>query len=372
MGRGWKERLVPVVSALQPAARVAERIAAVAVHIKTPSLTGIAGVAGTALSALSDQLGNSKAPMWSLDMLVSRGQLIQAFREAGARVVVTRNTDGSEYVECRAAGMVFWIHAGGSVGICSESVELFVEWLRQALDRVLPPAIGVRRKIASDRETYESRPLTLSTYENKQADEILAATLPLVDDAGRCILLDGRPGVGKTTMAQIIARKARLGRVVLLDAGVVGAPHDETGAVSFGHPPSSGDMRDAIKTLSAGVVIVDDIDKVRISLAKLEALRSASRLVILTANNGQYDEVLDAALMRAGRVDEVFTIEPSPLGRDAPFDALTDAQWTEVCQWPVAYLNEVKKRLHGRPGALRLDDLRTRLARKTRSGDVLK
>lgn len=123
--------------------------------------------------------------------------------------------------------------------------------------------------------------------------------------------------------------------------------------------------------LSPGVAIIDDVDKVNLTLPELEAIRSRARLVILTSNNGQYDEVLDGALMRAGRVDEVFSIRPVFVPREAPFDKLDDAEWEEVREWPIAYLTEVKKRLVARPHDLRLEDLRARMLRKTRSGDHL-
>lgn len=364
----WRDRLAPMVSALQPAARVAERIASLAVHVQRPTVTGIVGLAGVAVSALSDQIGNSRAPALQWDMYISRGQLIQAIREAGARVVVTRHGDGSETAECDCNGTRFWVHQSGSVSTSGEA-DGFFEWLRQAIDRSLPPAIEVRRKAGDRCETYESRVVSLSQFDNEQADRIVKSTLPLLD-GGRCILLDGRPGVGKTTMAQIIARVAGLGRTVVLNGSIIGGQPDSSAMLA--PSPSSGNIRDALNALSPGTIIVDDVDKLHLSLSKLESLRAAARLVVLTANNGQYDEVLDAALMRAGRVDEVFTIKSSSPDRESPFDRLSNAEWTEVCEWPVAYVNEVKKRLAHRPGDLRLDDLRERMARKTRSGEVLK
>src|SRR5690606_18515457 len=128
----------------------------------------------------------------------------------------------------------------------------------------------------------------------------------------------------------------------------------------------------SLRLLSPGVVVVDDVDKVHLPLRMLEGLREAAKLVILTANNGCYDEVLDGALMRAGRVDEVFSIDPIPFPRRPPFDRLAEKDWMEVSMWPVAYLKEVEKRLMHRPNDIRLDDLRARLAKKTRSGDILR
>lgn len=368
-----RDKLIPVVDRVQPVARVAERVAQIAVHLRKPTAIGMVGLAGAALSSLSDQLGNSKTPGWELDLLVSRGVVMQAAQEAGARVAITRHADGSETAQVDHLGSRFWVYERGSIYFGSAPPAELLDWLRQAIDRVLPPAVEIRSK-ASGRngERCASHAFKLTEHDNAQAAEVIAATAPLLD-GGRCILLDGKPGVGKTTMAQIIARHAGLGRTVLLDGSIVGNRISDGGATEAIEACSSAsDLRDSLKLLTPGVVIVDDVDKVMLSLSRLEALRAAARLVILTANNGEYDEVLDGAIMRAGRVDEVFPIAPAKLDRVAPFDRLSDAEWTEVSQWPVAYVVEVRKRLAHRPGELRLDDLRARLTRKTNSRGMLR
>lgn len=362
-----RARLTPIVTTLQPVARVAERMAHLAVHMQRPTAVGVLGLAASGIATLAQELGQPQNYRASIDTLVSRGQLMAAIEEAGGSVVVHRNKD-NEIVECKVHQTPFSIGENSSIiGIGPDNAAL-VEWLRQALDRVLPMHIEVRRKQDRDSTHYESIPFGLSHHHNAQATAILKSTLPLLE-GGRCILLDGKPGVGKTTMAQIIARDAGLGRTVMLENTLFGCERDaHSGSVPAS---SSNDFRDALALLSPGVVVVDDIDKVHLSLSRVEALRSSARLVILTANNGQYDEVLDGALMRAGRVDEVFTIEPAPVPRSAPFDQLSDQEWAEVSQWPVAYMNEVRKRLTHRAADMRLDDLRARLTRKTRSGDKL-
>lgn len=365
MSRGWKEVLRPVVGVLQPAAKIAERVAQVAVHMKTPTPMGIIGAIGSGISALADHIGTSASPGWSVDMFASTAQIVQAVGESGGTVRVHRYYDGSESAECVIDGHVLWINQRGSVTFYCQPSPVIVEWVRKALDRVLPARMSVFKKQESGGSYHEARGFDLTSHRSEQAATILAATLPLLD-GGRCILLDGRPGVGKTTIAQIIARDANLGRVVVLDSSVVGRSNDMPWA------SASGNIKEALHLLSPGVVVVDDIDKAGIPLAHIEAMRDAARLVVLTANNGQYDEVLDGAIMRAGRVDEVFTIEPAVKSRAVPFDALSDAEWDEVCQWPVAYVNEVAKRLSKRSTDVRLDDLRQRLGRKTRSGEVLK
>lgn len=369
--RKIKEALVPVVEKIQPVVRVAERVAQVAVHLKQPTVLGVTSMVATGLASVAEQIGNGKTPGWSIDVMMSRGQLIEALESAGARVTIHKG-GGGEWAECHMHSMYFSINDRGTLSTAHAGGPPFMEWLRQAIDKALPTVVDVRRRAGDrgHRDSFESRPVTLSKYDNDQATEILQATKPLLE-GGRCILLDGRPGVGKTTLAQIIAREANIGRIVLLEGPIVGSARGEYNTAECA-PPSAGDFNESLRLLSPGVIIVDDVDKVHLSLANLEAMRKAAGLVILTANNGTFDEVLDGAMMRAGRVDEVFTIKPKHVSRDAPFDKLTDEQWQEVCEWPIAYLNEVKKRLIARPHDLRLADLKSRLERKTRSGSVLR
>jgi hypothetical protein len=322
-------------------------------------------VVGTGINALADHLTDPPSTGFGVDMFVP-SYLVAAITQAGAAVRAHRHGDGSSFFECAIDGKVFYANErGGLTFYCPRHTDI-LEWMRKALDRVLPPSLAISRSVG---DSYESREAALTAHASKQADRIIAATLPLID-GGRCILLDGRPGVGKTTIAQIVARDSMLGRVVVLDGNVAGNQRID-GGLSVGKI-TNGDVKDALGLLSPGVIVVDDVDKISLSLSQLEALRASARLVVLTANNGQYDEVLDGALMRAGRVDEVFSIEPENNLRKAPFDALSDDDWGEVSQWPIAYLNEVEKRLRARAGDIRLDDLRQRLSRRTRSSEVLR
>lgn len=366
----WKQRIAPIVSTMQPAARVAERVMQVAVHLRKPTLLSVVGVASTGLSALAAEISQPTASGRSINLMISTAHALKAFAEAGVRIRTHRFSDSSELYECTCNGFLFSIDQRSTLTFHSASTASMIEWMRQVIDRTLPIALDVRALHGERAACYESQPLRLTHHTSRQAELITAATLPLLAN-GRCVLLDGRPGVGKTTLAQIIARESGLGRVVMLSADVVGYAYSGSGNVTGSAGASSG-LRDELRLLSPGVIIVDDVDKVRIPLDRLEDLRNSARLVVLTANNGEFDDVLDGAIMRAGRVDEVFTIAPVEQPRAAPFDALDDTEWAEVSQWPVAYLNEVRLRLQHRPGDVRLDDLRQRLTRKTRSGEVLR
>lgn len=358
--------LLPTLGKIQPVVNVASRVAAFAVRIQKPSVMGAIGLVSTGLDAAINHLTQHGGPSGSLQAFASKGQIVEACERAGASLRTHSAGGQDKCVVGRISTTSFTIYPSGVIYVSGDERREFVEWLRQALSHVLPPHIEVRQHKDGDSTTSEAHAIDLTRHRNDQADRILKATLPLLD-GGRCILLDGKPGVGKTTLAQIIARESGLGRTVMLPSSFVGASYGE----SFVGGGNGSHMRDGLYMLNAGVIIVDDIDKVALSLDRLEALRAAAKLVILTANNGQYDDVLDGAMIRAGRVDEVFSIEPVAVPRESPYDRLSDEEWEEVKEWPIAYLTEVRKRLLHRPDDLRLDDLRSRLTRKTRSGSNL-
>jgi hypothetical protein len=362
----WKDHLRPLVQKLEPTTKIAERVASLAVHLQgKPTTLGMVGLASAGVNAVRELIDNRQAANWSLDLMLSRGHTIEAFQQAGATIRTEHGVDrrrGNDCVYVTLQGENFIVDSDGSLLLDSEPNANFTEWLRQIFDRSLPNVLELH--LGTVGESYQSQAGTLTALTSKQGPRILDATQPLLE-GGRCILLEGRPGCGKTTCSQEIAARAGLGRTLLINPKLVG---DDRESSSIGrnhrHDP---DLTIPLQLLSPGVVIVDDIDKVLLNLRHIEALRRTAKLVILTANNGQHDEVLDAAIMRAGRVDEVFTITPEHSMRRVPFDQLDDALWEEVRDWPIAYLNEVEKRLRYRSGELRIEDLRDRVSKKTRS-----
>lgn len=349
-----------VTAKAAPATRVLERTITLAAQFKngiTPM--GAVGLAATGLNAASEWLregGPCAAPSSYFPMWAGRAAVVRASLAAGAEVVKEMVDGGETKTWLKIGGHPFFVDDHGNVS--TEVNDEFRAWMRQAVDRELPAAVTVVR----GKSNPIADPLSLAPYETPAGRYIAESTTPLLSEGPRCILLTGKPGVGKTTIAQEVARRAAVGRTVLLSPGL------------FDDLRDLRDLR-AVKTVVPGVIIVDDIDKIAIGLDDLEALRSNANLVILTANNGDNDAVLDGAMIRPGRIDEVFPIAGEPRKeRPAPFDQLDEETWQRVNSWPIASLNELGKRIRHRgvdADALRIDEIEERMGRRTRSREVL-
>jgi ATPase family associated with various cellular activities (AAA) len=340
-----------VLKVVNPVATVVAEATNVLVTLQRPSILGVTNAVANGVRSLHEVVDpDTGVPMWTMTTWVTKGVLLDGLARMGGRIEEAKK--GSTPV--MVGDLRILVLDNGNVNVAMKGdFNTGFEVIRRALDTTMPTIATVYREAeagaGSGNATRRVRPGQLTELTPKGTADVLARTKALLKDH-RCILLEGRPGIGKTTMAQAIAREANLGRVVLLENSML----------------ASGIGELQFQQLSAGVIVIDDIDKVRVRLDTFEAIRNSCRLLIVTANNGSYDDVIDAALARPARIDEIFTVEAPEPFRRTPFDKLDDATWAEVSGWPYAYLNELEKRLAAGVD-IRLEDLKQRMIRRTRS-----
>ena len=361
----FKKKLRPVIQKISPYTETAERVVDFALKMSKPSLTGYIGVASAAFNNLQNYLDTSENISSHAVMLIfPEDFVLQVVRSWGIdpHVETVENVQRAKFrhgeISVTISKSIMKLEQEGNM---TNEAFKFLEKLRSSLYDVLPNVMRIS-PMETEQNGYEMAEIELSPYDSKQGAEIVRLTSAIMGDnlnARRVVLFTGRPGVGKTTKAQEVARRIKIGRRTVILSG----------SLFSGGKMSMSSLKRSLDLMSVDVLIVDDIDKLNMSVLEVELLRQSSRLVIFTANNGSHDEVLDGAVIRPDRIDEVFQIEPEEVKRDHPFDLLGDDVWDEVRDWPIAYLNEVSFRLRSRSiDDLRIDDLRNRLTRRTRSG----
>lgn len=369
----FKRRIMQALAVIQPVTRTAERIATVALQARSlNSPLGVIGLASTAANALRDQFHENVAPIPcdGFRIPVPHSYLVSAYRQAGCQVTVEVNESSTSHIKSTKTEIVdgeasIRVYTDGSLSILgSATFADLTKRVTQVLDAHLPISLLVKAGIGGG-YPWDLEPVELTRYESAQGKAIAEATRPLLT-GGRVILLNGAPGVGKSTIAQEVSRLIG-GRVLILGAGVF-CPKDEDSHPNIGR-------LEQLEMLSPSVIVIDDVDKLKLYLGHLEILRSIAKLVILTANNGEYDDVLDGAIDRPGRTDETFDIkQDGTIPPASPFDQLDTETWNKVKGWPIAYLNELRKRIEERgvsPVGLNLIDLERRLRKGVRSGSSL-
>jgi hypothetical protein len=372
-----KERIRHALSVIRPITRTAERVATLALQAKSlTSPFGVIGLMSSAANALGEQFsGEAPAPCETgFRVPVSHAFLVAAYKAAGCTVTVEikeKSSGGAGAItEISDGDHSLKVYIDGSVSVIGGAKhDAAVSRLTEVLDAHLPPSLLVQWRPGEGGYPWVTEERRLTEYRSDQGRAIADCTIPMLDKGGRVILLNGKPGVGKSTIAEEIAQYIG-GRVIVLGGGIF-SPKGEYDA----HTTTSGCDIEQLALLTPTVIVIDDVDKIHIPLARLEKLRAIARLVIMTANNGEYDDVLDGALDRPGRTDETFEVMPDRgLTPQPPFDKLDREIWTKIKGWPIAHLNELRRRIEERgtsPAALNLTELERRLKKGTRSGSVL-
>ena len=202
---------------------------------------------------------------------------------------------------------------------------------RRAMREVVWPELGPYFDVSRSEPPEPSLP-------SSRADAVWRRVEPLIAAGhSRAILLDGKPGTGKTSIARNLAERA--GRCIRV-------------------PNLRGSLYILAWTLAPDCLIIDDFDRLSGShtsqcLDDLASLRDSVKLLIVTTNNVG---ALDPAVVRPGRFDELFTIDS--LGEDHARHMCGDRLWfsltpenrAAIVQWPAAFVHELR---------LRFDNLHT-------------
>ncbi len=168
---------------------------------------------------------------------------------------------------------------------------------------------------------------------SKRASEY-ASYLKKCIDAGvsRSVLLYGPPGTGKSTMARTIINNLGMKsfRIRVEDIGCI----------------DSSTIFEAISIFEPDAVIFDDFDRSTEQASLLETLEFFQRhvkLVVATVNN---KNMLDEAILRPGRFDELVQIKL--MDEDVVKKILgekLEEHFELVKEWPIAFIQEYVKRL---------------------------
>lgn len=152
-------------------------------------------------------------------------------------------------------------------------------------------------------------------------------------DAGvpRSVLLYGPPGTGKSTMARTIVSNLgmRSFRIRVEDIGNI----------------DTATIFEAINIFEPDAVILDDFDRSSSQITLLETLeffQKHVKLVIATVNN---KNLLDEAILRPGRFDELVQIKQMDADVvKSVLGAEHEDSYDLVKDWPVAFIHEYVKR----------------------------
>lgn len=264
-----------------------------------------------------------------------------------------------KFFRLRDKGVAILCESGWSVRVHVQETDLELFWsaIRElSWMRTGPTMTLVSVEHGFQVQTHQGKPPKPSP----RAGEIWERLEPFLREGdSRFLVLDGRPGTGKTVLAEELAHRAE---TLFGEARALHIPMNE---LSIG----SDTLLSVVSILRPTVVVINDFDRgfSQDLLSFLEDSRIFLRMLLVSVNNLKY---LSAAMIRPGRFDEIFTIEG--LGETfvqdflgALWSRLSEAERSQVLRWPVAYLEELRLRGVRRPHAQlgpEVEDLEKRLA----------
>lgn len=162
----------------------------------------------------------------------------------------------------------------------------------------------------------------------------------LVRGKNRSVLLDGVPGVGKSSIARGLAQRAQK----LLGGRMLTAHVEDLDQIS----PSQ--LTNIIKVMQPQILLIDDFDRLsrcESFLTFLERCREWVKFLVVTTNHGKE---LDTALLRPKRFDEVTSIHKleehfASKNLGVLWDKLTPETQTKIDSWPAVYVWELGERV---------------------------
>lgn len=179
--------------------------------------------------------------------------------------------------------------------------------------------------------------------------EVEQRVTPFIRKKRRGLLLNGLPGTGKSTAAQLVGRQ-------------LGAR-----SLTIEFSTSGNAMTRAYEAIAAyqpEIVILDDIDRLseEVQANLLSWIERIQNVIIIATSNRLSD--IDIALRRPGRFDEVIESRAySDREIKARFpEGLDDQLLTELRRWPAAFVEELRQRTTvGHPRERAISELQARV-----------
>lgn len=335
--------------------------------LKGPALVGL-GIRATQMVAEHLQSNQKEHKVEWPNAWFSRGGMAPF----AAKLCMGFEARGSEFGYHEAIeerGWVFYRIGGQGVAIVKENEAFLirVQHSKAALMASLREIVWMRGDVLGlaigrdgdlDIQPVQCKPALPSEC----ADQIWNRLQPFLEAGDpRSVVLDGRPGTGKTVLAEELAKRA---------SQLFGKPrimHISLRELNMG--PEF--LLELLTLLRPQVIIINDFDRGQphLLLGFLEEARAWFRLLVITTNNINF---MSSAVIRPGRFDEIFII--TGLGSTFVQDFLGDlwSRFSEVereqlLQWPVAYLEELRLRFRRHPDAdtsFEVSNLETRLAKR--------